>query len=390
MQGLKRSLYKSLIAYDRGAYMSQQGDKIICNLRQYRVKNRLSQDELAKIIGIKRQAIYDIESGRYLPNTAIALQLARIFGCRVEDLFILDEPVDAQPVHIINGDKAPTTRLSLAKVRDRLVGIPLKGASATTFGLKAADGMIDDAGENTKIFLPEHLLNNTIILMGCDPTFEILANHISRIAPDYRVHCLFASSYASLTGISDGVAHVAGTHLHNTDDSEANVLIANEMLGGMKCNIFGFSLMEEGLIVAKNNPLGIRNVADLAQPMVRFVNREQGAALRVLLEDELKKAGIPGTAINGYQNEVTSHRDGASKVACNVADAALGLKAVADAFDLGFVPIISVRCDLVIPDDMMEHPTIKILTNALQSVSLRKEIDAIPGYDGSAMGKIIS
>ncbi len=370
--------------------MTQQGNTIICNLRQYRVKKKLSQDELAKIIGVKRQAIYDIESGRYLPNTVIALQLARIFGCRVEDLFILDEPVDVQPVHVINGDNAPSTRLSLAKVRDRLVGIPLKGSRSTSFGLKAADGLLDNAGEKTQILLPEHLLNNTIILMGCDPAFEILANHISRIAPDFRVHCLFASSHASLNGLAEGNAHIAGTHLHNTGDAEANVLITNEKLGAMKCHIFGFSLMEEGLIVAKNNPLGIRNVADLAQPMVRFVNRESGAALRVLLDDELKKAWIPGTAINGYQNEVTSHRDGANRVACNVADAALGLRAIADCYDLGFVPIKSVRCDLVIPDDMINHPTIKILTNALQSQALRKEIDSIPGYDGSAMGKIIN
>jgi molybdate-binding protein len=91
----------------------------------------------------------------------------------------------------------------------------------------------------------------------------------------------------------------------------------------MQNHIIGFSVKEEGFIVARNNPLGIRNAADLAQPMVRFVNREPGAALRSLLDDELRKAGIPETAINGYHNEMTSHRDGANRVACNVADAAL-------------------------------------------------------------------
>jgi DNA-binding XRE family transcriptional regulator len=50
-----------------GVNMAQKDNKIICSLRQYRIEKKLSQDELAKIIGIKRQAIYDIESGRYLP-----------------------------------------------------------------------------------------------------------------------------------------------------------------------------------------------------------------------------------------------------------------------------------------------------------------------------------
>jgi len=61
-------------------------------------------------------------------------------------------------------------------------------------------------------------------------------------------------------------------------------------------------LLEEGLMVARGNPLGIRTVADLAQPMVRLVNRDQGAALRVLLDDELQRAGSlerTGTFIDG-------------------------------------------------------------------------------------------
>ena len=115
--------------------------------------------------------------------------------------------------------------------------------------------------------------------------------------------------------------------------------------------VFGFSLLEEGLMVARGNPLGIRSVEDLAQPMVRFVNREPGAALRVLLDDHLKNAGIGSEAINGYANEVFSHREGAYRITCNVADAALGLRAIAEVFGLGFVPVTAARCDLVIPED---------------------------------------
>ena len=143
-------------------------------------------------------------------------------------------------------------------------------------------------------------------------------------------------------------------------------------------------------MVAAGNPLGIRTVADLNQPMVRFVNREPGAALRVLLDDHLQSAGIDINAINGYGNEVKSHREGAFRIACNVADAALGLRAIAEAYDLGFVPIAAARCDLVIPGDLSSHPTIKILMDVLQSAVLRKEIDSLPGYDGSVTGKMIA
>ena len=370
--------------------MARKENTITCNVKQHRLTRGWSQEELAEKIDVRRQAIYDIESGRYLPNTAIALRLARCFGCRVEDLFVEEAPPTTQPVHVINGESGPTTRLALGLVRDRLVGIPLNGPESIPFGLRPADGLLAQDGKNAQILLPSDSLNKTIILMGCDPAFEILAQHVSRVSPDARVLCRFASSHRALNGLAEGLAHVAGTHLHNTGKAESNVVMASQKLGGMRGSVLGFSLMEEGLMVARGNPLGIRTVIDLVQPMVRFINRESGAALRVLLDDQLQRAGVDVNAIHGYQNEVTLHREGAYRIACNVADAALGLRAIAEVFGLGFVPIAAARCDLVIPDDMERHPTIKIMIDVLQSRALQKEISVLPGYDGSVTGKMIA
>ena len=143
-------------------------------------------------------------------------------------------------------------------------------------------------------------------------------------------------------------------------------------------------------MITKGNPLGIRTVADLTQPRVRFINREPGAALRVLLDDHLQRNAITPEAINGYSNEVSSHREGAYRIACHVADAALGLRAIAEAFDLSFVPITAARCDLVISGEMNNHPTIQVLLDVLQSAALRKEINTIAGYESSVTGKIIA
>jgi molybdate-binding protein len=124
--------------------------------------------------------------------------------------------------------------------------------------------------------------------------------------------------------------------------------------------------------------------------MVRFVNREAGAALRVLLDNHLEQAGIDNSAINGYGDEVLSHREGAYRIACNAADAALGLRIIAEVFGLDFVPITAVRCDLVVPNDMTDHPTIRVLLDVLQSAPLRRKIDAIAGYESTATGNTIA
>jgi putative transcriptional regulator len=49
----------------------------------------MSQDSLAKAIGVTRQTIISIEKGRFVPSTVLALRLARFFGKPVEELFQL-------------------------------------------------------------------------------------------------------------------------------------------------------------------------------------------------------------------------------------------------------------------------------------------------------------
>lgn len=370
--------------------MAVQNTEITCNVKAHRLAKGWTQGELAERAGIRRQAVYDIESGRYLPNTAIALRLAHIFGCLVEALFVVEPPPGTEAVHLLGGDAGPSTRLALGRVRDRLIGLPLDAPDAFSSGFRAADGLLSEDKKSARIFSPASSLDQTVVLMGCDPAFELLGQYVSRVAPEARVLCRFASSTRSLNGLAEGVAHVAGTHLHNTGGEESNLIAADRQLAQVPSGLLGFSLMEEGLMVAKGNPLGIRSVADLADPKVRFVNREPGAALRVLLDDHLGRSGVPVDAIHGYANAVGSHRDGACRIACNVADAALGLRAVADAYGLGFVPIAVVRCDLVIPVDLAGHPTIKIIQDVLQSAALRRELDHLPGYEGSVTGQVIA
>jgi len=57
---------------------------MICHLHTIRLSRGLSQNELGELVGVKRQAIYHLEAGRYLPNTALALRLAKLLRYNVE------------------------------------------------------------------------------------------------------------------------------------------------------------------------------------------------------------------------------------------------------------------------------------------------------------------
>ena len=64
---------------------------VIVRLREVRARYGVSQEELARSIGVTRQTIIAIEKGRYLPSLPLALKIARFFGLRVEDVFQLDD-----------------------------------------------------------------------------------------------------------------------------------------------------------------------------------------------------------------------------------------------------------------------------------------------------------
>lgn len=60
-------------------------------LRIERSKLQITQADLAAAIGVSRQSIHAIESGKYIPSTLLALKLSKHFSCKVEDLFELEE-----------------------------------------------------------------------------------------------------------------------------------------------------------------------------------------------------------------------------------------------------------------------------------------------------------
>jgi putative molybdopterin biosynthesis protein len=370
--------------------MTSEQPGFVCHLKTMRQARGWTQSYLAELVGIKRQAIYDIESGRYIPNTAVALELARHLGCKVEDLFETEAVREDQPLTILDQPSGGSSRVTLARVRDRLVGYPLNGKNAMIDGFQAADGIFKTETRRVQILSSSKMLDTTALLLGCDPAFSILSAHVTRKAPGTRVLCRFASSQHALEGLAAGNAHLAGSHVHNKGTSQSNTAFAQKLLKGAKGMIIGFSRVEEGLMVAPGNPLGIRSVSDLARSDVRLVNRDPGAALRILLDDYLSRVGVPQSAVIGYGDEVKSHAEGAHRILYHKADAALGLRAVADAFGLDFVTIESVGCDLVIPSDVITHPTVSILLDILQSRGLHQELSSLPGYDCAQTGTVIA
>ena len=60
-------------------------------IREYRARDKLSQEELAQKVGVRRETIGNLENGRYNPSIILAFKIARYFGLSIEEIFIYEE-----------------------------------------------------------------------------------------------------------------------------------------------------------------------------------------------------------------------------------------------------------------------------------------------------------
>jgi molybdate-binding protein len=212
-----------------------------------------------------------------------------------------------------------------------------------------------------------------------DFALGLLARHLR--PHDLRLELALTGSSAGLRALAAGQAQLAGTHLLDDDGIGYNRDAVDRLVPGRALRLLTLFEREQGLLVARGNPLGLRNISDLAQPGVHLVNRQAGSGTRVLLDRLLSAAGIPGDAISGYAREVTTHLEVAAAVAGGSADVGLGIGAAARALDLGFIPLIRERYELVLPDESLAAPWFGPLIETIASPAFRAETEALGGYD---------
>ena len=133
-------------------------------------------------------------------------------------------------------------------------------------------------------------------------------------------------------------------------------------------------------MVAKGNPLEIKNCEDLVERQAHYINRQKGAGTRILLDLLLRESGISPDEINGYQREMFSHLAVAAEVKGNKNAVGLGIYPAAKAMDLSFVPVADEEYDLVMTRSFFESEMGLQLRTAIQSSEFKQAVERIGGY----------
>ena len=203
----------------------------------------------------------------------------------------------------------------------------------------------------------------------------------------------FMGSVDAIAALNAGRCMMAGFHAR--DQPARHSLAAQTYRSLLKPGLhklIGFAHRQQGLMVARHNPLRIGSLADLAQPGMRYVNRPQGTGTRVLLDELLAEAGMAAADIHGYGTVEPSHTAVAQAVASGAADAGLGIEAAAREKGLGFVPLARECYHLVCLKSELPTAPVQALLKELQSGEWQRLLDQLPGYSGALAqsGKVLS
>lgn len=366
------------------------------NLRLARQARGFSQQQLASMAGVSRQAVSAVESGHSDPSLRVALAIAQALGLSVEELFGPGEPAAPVLATSVAPLRGKTDRVVLAPVGDRFVALPLHADAGAGFGFLPAGGLAnpagglaspagravpvtgpgdDEAGAGPIAVRPIAPLRPTLVVAGCDPALPLLATPLARLDPPVAFAWWPCSSAAALRLAGQGLVHAAGVHAGGSGQPPPD-----------GAEVVGFAAWREGLVVRPVLRSAVTGLDSVARYGLRIVNREPGAEARRLLDAERQRLGLESADLPGYSTRAGGHLQVASAVAAGLADAGVASEPAARAYGLAFIPLAEERFSLVIPAAHAASREVQGLLKVLASPWLLAQLASLPGYDAAACG----
>jgi putative molybdopterin biosynthesis protein len=232
-----------------------------------------------------------------------------------------------------------------------------------------------------EIILPKSKKPSVIFSGSHDLALEGIAAHLRK-----HVHLLNLSvgSLDGLVNLRQGLCQVSGSHIRD-ESGEYNAPTVRHLFPDRDVEIVTLAHRTQGLMLPAGNPAGIRRIADIANPKIRFVNRNPGSGTRLWIDAELHRLKIPPEKINGYQQVVKTHSEAALLIQAGQVDAAIGLQVAAHQHGLDFIPLFKERYDLVLPRE--NEKILSPLLDYLQTLDFRRSAEALSGYATAHSGE---
>ena len=291
-------------------------------------------------------------------------------------------------------------RVRMGCVGGKLMASPLSRGSGVVSSFMKADGILEvpqglegfEAGAEVNVRLLSSMdkLQNTLVVIGShDPLLDELADMLHLENPELYMSSSHVGSMGGIMAIRRGEAHAAGCHLLDTADGSYNRSFIRKYFPKGGVRLISCVGRQQGLMVAKGNPLNIQKFSDIAGNGVRYVNRQKGSGTRILTDYLCKRENVDTSAIYGYDREELTHTSVAAQIVSGSADAGMGIYSAAKLYNLDFIPICIEEYDLIIPDHAWDTPMVQELLTILKSDGFREKLLSLGGYTVDNPGEVI-
>ena len=201
---------------------------------------------------------------------------------------------------------------------------------------------------------------------------------------------LSEGSEQGLQRLIRGEVIAAAIHMHRLDgdDEYANTEIIAQTQGLHDTVVIAFARRQQGLLVAPENPLRIKDIASVAKSGARLAQRPQGAGAQLLLVALLARANLARENLNLIKPPFPTGLDVAHAIRAGRADCGIATLSVARTAGLDFLPIVWERFDLVFRQrDYFRHGPQSLL-KFMHGPAFRERARELGGYDVEFAGEV--
>jgi excisionase family DNA binding protein len=222
-----------------------------------------------------------------------------------------------------------------------------------------------------------------------DPVLDILLTAIKKDHPAFNIFSANTGSIGGLEALNTGLTDIAFSHLFDPQTGDYNTPYIKQYCPDQHLVVVNMFYRQIGFLIAKSQSDMFKGWESLIHKKIRFVNRQSGSGIRIMLDHELKNRGMSAGDISGYDNEVYTHFEVGLSLVSGEADVGIASAAVAKILDLKFQPLVSERFDMILDKNTFFQPAIQAFIETLQSEQFKNRVEKIGNYNFKDAGRIL-
>jgi putative molybdopterin biosynthesis protein len=230
------------------------------------------------------------------------------------------------------------------------------------------------------------LISRLHILGSHDFSLDVIRDIIKKSNPDMDLISTHIGSLSGIIAMQKGVIDLCTTHILDEKEKVYNIPTVKKYLGTKPALLINVAKRIQGLVVAKGNPKGVKDVSDLARSDIRFINRQVGSGTRILLDSMLDERGLDKDSVRGYEREESTHAAVGVLIREGIADVGLAIYPIARLFGVDFIPLVEEEYDLLVTKEFSGDTRFAVLMDAITSAEFKERLRGFGGYTTDQTG----